>query len=103
MCNFFCVLVLPSRIRVDRGTETGVMCTIHSYLRAQHGDVENGNNCVLYGPSTENKIERWWRELSHRMEGYFKDQLKSLLEDGYYDPSNEIDRYTFQTGMLLVY
>ena len=32
-------------------------------------------------------------ELSHRMEGYFKEQLKSLLEDGYYDPSNETERY----------
>ena len=31
---------------MDRGTETGVMCTIHSYLRAQHGDVENGDDCV---------------------------------------------------------
>ena len=85
--------MLPSRIRVDRGTETGVMCTIHSYLRAQHGDVENGDDSVLYGASTENKIERWWRELSHRMEGYFKDQLKSLLEDGYYDTSDENDRF----------
>ena len=80
-----------------------VSCVLSSYLRAQHGDVENGDDCVLYGPSTENKIERWWRELSHRMEGYFKGQLKSLLEDGHYDPSNEIDRYTFQTGMLLIY
>lgn len=94
--------MLPSRIRVDRGTETGLMCTIHSYLRAQHGDVENGDDCVLYGPSTENKIERWWRELSNRMEGYFKNQFKSLLEDGYYDPRDENDRYGFQIGMLFV-
>ena len=85
------MIVLPSRIRVDRGTETNIMCTIHSYLRAQHGDVENGDERVLYGPSTENKIERWWRELSQRMEGFFKIQLKSLLEDGLYDPKDEMD------------
>ena len=85
MEHFLHVIVLPSRIRVDRGTETGVMCTIHSYLRAQ-----------------QHKIERWWRKLSHRMEGYFKDQLKSLLEDGDCDPSNETDRYALQTKMHLI-
>ena len=50
-------LVLPDRIRMDRGTETGLMATIHSYLRAQCGDVDDGPECVFYGPSTQNKIE----------------------------------------------
>ena len=71
---------------MDRGTETGVMATIHCYLRAQHGDLEDATESVLYGPSTENKIERWWRELLERMEAYFKSQLSTLLED-------EIERY----------
>jgi len=84
--------VLPSRIRVDRGTETGVMATIHCYLRAQHGDLEDATESALYGPSTENKIERWWRELLERMEAYFKSQLSTLLEDGLYDPQDEKDR-----------
>lgn len=84
--------VLPSRIRVDRGTETGVMATIHCYLRAQHGDLEDATESVLYGPSTENKIARWWRELLERMEAYFKSQLSTLLEDGLYDPQDEKDR-----------
>ena len=53
-------------------------------------------------PPPKKKIERSWRELSHRMEGYFKDQLKSLLEDGDYDPSNETDRYALQTKMHLI-
>jgi len=47
---------------------------------------------VMYGPSTANKIERWWRELHHRMECYFKEQLKTLLNDGHYDQTDQRDR-----------
>ena len=34
---------------------------------------------VVYGPSTSNKIECWWRDLHHRLEQYFKSQLTTLL------------------------
>lgn len=78
----FYLLVLPDRIRVDRGTETGIMATIPSYLRALFGDIEDGTECVLYGPSTQNKIERWWKELLERMERFSKSQLSTLVEDG---------------------
>lgn len=66
-------LVLPDRICVDRGTETGLMATIHSYLRAQYGDVDDDTECVFYGPSTKNtgKIERWWKELQERKGRFF--------------------------------
>ena len=87
------VLVLPDRIRIDKGTETGVMATIHCYLRDKVGDVDDATETVLYGPSTQNKIERWWRELLERLERYFKAQLNALLETGEYDPSDENDRY----------
>lgn len=86
-------LVLPRTLRVDRGTETDVMATVHCFLREKHGDLENATDAVLYGPSTQNKIERWWRELLERMERFFKDQLKSLVESGEYDSSDHIDRY----------
>ena len=33
--------MLPDRIRIDRGTETGIMATIHSYLRSKRADLEN--------------------------------------------------------------
>lgn len=89
----FYLLVLPDRIRVDRGTETGIMATIHSYLRALFGDVEDGTECVLYGPSTQNNIERWWKELLERMERFLKSQLSTLVEDGDYDASDDNDRY----------
>ena len=53
-------------IRVDGGTETGVMAVTHAHLRARHGSpildgVEfNPEDTVLFGPSTQNKIERWY-------------------------------------------
>lgn len=50
---------------MDIGTEMGVISTIHCYLRARNGDLEDAKESILhvYGPSTENKMERWWREL----------------------------------------
>ena len=80
------LLVIPRTLRVDRGTETDVMATIHCFLREK-------TDAVLYGPSTQNKIERWWRYLHERMERFFKDQLKSLVESGEYDSSDKIDRH----------
>jgi len=92
----FIYLVIPQTIRVDRGTETDLMTTAHCYLHQLHDTYDDLDqliqNCVMYGPSTANKIERWWRELHHRMETYFKEQLHQLLENGYYDQTNQLDR-----------
>ena len=69
------------------------LATIHSYLRSQHGDLEEATDSILYGPSTQNKIERWWRELLERMEQYFKQHLNELIEEGEYDPHDSNDRW----------
>jgi hypothetical protein len=69
------------------------MATIHCFLRERNGDLDNPLDAILYGPSTQNKIERWWRELHERMERFFKEQLKSLVESGDYDSSDQNDRY----------
>ena len=63
---------------MDKSTETGVMATIHCYLRNMHEDIDDPADTVIYGPSTENRIERFWKKLYERMEQYFKDQLKRL-------------------------
>ncbi|XP_028414879.1 uncharacterized protein LOC114537959 [Dendronephthya gigantea] len=81
--------VLPKIIRIDKGTETGVMATIHCFLHDRIGDLEN----PVDSPSTQNRIERWWRELHHRMEKFFKEQLRGLVENGDYDSSSITDRY----------
>ena len=43
---------MAAMLRVDRGTETGVMATLHSFLRRHHGDMDPSDS-VVYGPSTE--------------------------------------------------
>ena len=45
-------------LRLDRGTETGLMATMHSYLHQNQGYHEDPTDSVKYGPSTSNKIER---------------------------------------------
>lgn len=87
------ILVLPRRIRVDRGSETDVMTTMHCFLQQELNNVADATETVLYGPSTQNKIERWWRELLERLEAYFKVRLNELAESGDYVPSNQMDRY----------
>ena len=57
MENYFCLLVLPRTLRIDRRTETDIMATIHCFLRSKQGDLDDSTDSVLYGPSTQNKIE----------------------------------------------
>ena len=44
------------------GTETDLMITLHvlAHMKVNHEKTKQEimNSCVLYGPSTENKIER---------------------------------------------
>ncbi|XP_028394479.1 uncharacterized protein LOC114518673 [Dendronephthya gigantea] len=84
--------VLPNYIRIDKGTETTTMSTIHAYLRSQQGDLEEPADSILFGPSPSNQIERWWKELHDRLEKYFKVGLNWLKEECHYDPQDEIQR-----------
>ena len=47
--------VIPSYLRMDRGTETGIMATMHAFLRQHHGDMDP-TETVIYGPSTANQV-----------------------------------------------
>ena len=84
--------ILPKTLRVDKGTETGKMASIHVFLQDKIGDLENPMDSIIFGPSTTNKIERWWRDLHERLEKYFKQQLSELLSNREYDPHNILDR-----------
>lgn len=72
------------------------MATMHAYLRQGHGDMDPAET-VIYGPSTSNQIERWWKELHERLEKFYKQPLNWLKDQGYYDPHNEIHRYNIGT------
>ena len=47
---------MPSILRLDKGTETVVITTMHAFLRQHHGDMDP-NNTILYGPSTSNQVK----------------------------------------------
>ena len=48
--------VLPNYIRIDKGTETTTMSTIHAFLRGQQGDLDNPADSVIFGPSPSNQV-----------------------------------------------
>ncbi len=77
---------------LDKGTEIGTMATIHAYLREKQGDLDELVDSIIFGPSTSNKIERWWRDLHERMEKDFKACLTLLFNTKLYDPHNLRDR-----------
>jgi hypothetical protein len=45
--------IISTILRVDKGSETGVMATMHSFLRRYHGDMDP-HETVIYGQSTSN-------------------------------------------------
>ena len=46
---------IACKLRLERGTETGEMCTIHAFLRQHHGDMDPMET-VIFGPSTANQV-----------------------------------------------
>ena len=51
------VSVLPKRIRIDKGTETDLMTTLHvlAHMKVKHEKTKQFL-CALHGLSTEKKI-----------------------------------------------
>lgn len=47
--------ILPSCLRLDKGTETGIMATMHAFLHRDHGGMDPDDR-VIYGPSTSNQV-----------------------------------------------
>ena len=52
----FLFSVISYNLRLDKGTETGHIATIHSYLRQQGDETSNGTETVHYSLSTSNKV-----------------------------------------------
>ena len=51
--------VIPNYIRIDKGSETSTLATMHCYLRRQSIDVQTDEEAiegVIYGPSTSNQV-----------------------------------------------
>ena len=48
--------MMASYLRMDKGTETGTMATMHVFLHRNHTDEFDACDTVLYGPSTSNQV-----------------------------------------------
>lgn len=46
---------MPCILRLDKGTETVAITTMHAFLRQGHGDMDPSST-VIYGPSTSNQV-----------------------------------------------
>jgi len=77
------------------------MASIQVFLADKLNLFEDSVDSVVFGPSTSNKIERWWRDLHERLEKYFKLQLQRLLNNGDYDPQNIHHRRFLLTFLFL--
>lgn len=72
---------------------------MHTFPRAQQDYLDDPVDSIFYGPLTQNKIEQWRHELLDRQERFSKRQLSSLDENGFYDPSDQTDRYNLDLVM----
>ena len=57
----------------NQGYRNRKMSTIHVYLSNRLSVMDNPEDSVIFGASTSNKIERWWRDLHERLETFLKD------------------------------
>lgn len=52
---------IPNFVRIDKGTETGIMATIQAYLRnkvsGEDDQMDDPTDSVIYGPSTTNQVK----------------------------------------------
>lgn len=54
---------MPAILRLDKGTETGIMATMHAFLRRNHNDDMDPVDTILYGPSTSNQVSNYWENI----------------------------------------
>ena len=49
---------LAANVRIDCGTETGKLASIHAFLRSKVGDLEDPMDSIVFGPSTSNQVNK---------------------------------------------
>jgi hypothetical protein len=48
---------IPHYLRLDKGTETTTMSTVHAYLRSKQGDLDDPTESIIFGPSPSNQVK----------------------------------------------
>ena len=58
---------------MDKGTETGKTAAVPTYVMAKNDLFDDPMDSIVYGPSTMNKIERWWCDYHEKFEKLSRD------------------------------
>lgn len=97
------LMIVPRRIRIDRGTETGelatIQCTLLNYMGIDQTEDMDG---VILGPSITNKIERFWLTLREKVLDRYRRCLDYLLKHGYYQ-SDDVDDRQLLSSLFIPY
>eukprot|EP00731_Ephydatia_muelleri_P012837 Em0007g147a len=81
-------------MRSDHGTENTIIALCQMVLRHNHTDHHAGCNSFVFGSSVRNtRIESWWSRLRAFKTSWWIDLFKSLVEDGFYDPTITLQRH----------
>ena len=75
--DFFEKKIVVARLRTDKGSESGNITSMHTFLRGDRDGLEDHSGSVISGKSTANEIKRWWRHLHDSFEKY----LNSFITD----------------------
>ncbi|XP_046569874.1 uncharacterized protein LOC124278183 [Haliotis rubra] len=82
---------VPRCIKMDEGTENGVVENIQKAFRWFHGDERCGDRSVITGSShTNQRIERWWRTQRCGGIAYWIDLFKDKVQEGCVITSNRL-------------
>ena len=76
---------LPSRVRLDKGRENGLVA---DYMIKERGP---GKGSMITGPNTHNQsIECLWRDVFDGVIGFYYELFSFMEENGILDPFNEV-------------
>ena len=67
---------VPNFLRMDKGSETNTMATMHCCLRENHCDLEDVTDSIIYGPSTSNQVRHisvsFFKFMDHKISNLYK-------------------------------
>ena len=72
--------VIAQNLRIDKGTETGEMSTMHAFLMSELG-AEDPVSSVVFGPSTSNQVKQFLVHIHIKSENRKMIPVTSLICD----------------------
>ena len=72
--------MIAQNLRIDKGTGTGEMSTMHAFLMSELG-AEDPVSSVVFGPSTSNQVKQFLVHIHIKSENRKMIQVTSLICD----------------------